>query len=229
MAKLRRDLENLVIVPTHGVFIGGLVGAPNDDKNWIGIFPGEGKCYFEHAVEGILQITRDTNALLLFSGGKTRPDAGPLGEAVSYWLMVKGAELLVPFLEERAGTEDYAKNSYSHIPYSVARFKQINMHGRTPEKITICGWKFKEKRFLMYAQDAGWPLDRLFYIGVNNPEGDEKDLSSPLAKAIDGEKVAIAEHNEYSQGNGGKLLEKKRLRNPQFTHINPYGIAEGLW
>ncbi|PNX79239.1 hypothetical protein L195_g035223 [Trifolium pratense] len=47
--------------------------------------PGQAKTFVKHIEEGVEIVDRDEDALLLFSGGETRKDAGPRSEAQSYW------------------------------------------------------------------------------------------------------------------------------------------------
>lgn len=48
--------------------------------------------FLAHIKEGIESTARDDEALLLFSGGETRKDAGPRSEAQSYWAVAESKE-----------------------------------------------------------------------------------------------------------------------------------------
>ena len=73
-----RSEIDLIIVPGHGVCRENRT-APDMaglDTSWVGIFPGEGPCYVEHTQEGVRLASENPKALLVFSGGQTREDAG---------------------------------------------------------------------------------------------------------------------------------------------------------
>ena len=53
--------------------------------------PGQAHSFVEHIQEGVAQAEADTTALLLFSGGQTRKEAGPRSEAEGYWLVAEAA------------------------------------------------------------------------------------------------------------------------------------------
>ena len=51
--------------------------------------PGQVHSFVEHIKMGVEEAARDPGALLLFSGGKTRRDAGPRAEGEGYWLVAE--------------------------------------------------------------------------------------------------------------------------------------------
>jgi hypothetical protein len=55
----------------------------------ISVFSGQAATFLAHIKEGVEIAARDQDALLLFSGGGTRKDAGPRSEAHSYWAIAE--------------------------------------------------------------------------------------------------------------------------------------------
>ncbi len=51
-------------------------------------FPGEAQSFLDHIKLGIQEAAADPEAMLLFSGGQTRREAGPRSEGLSYWVSV---------------------------------------------------------------------------------------------------------------------------------------------
>lgn len=49
------------------------------------------------------------------------------------------------FMLERVYSEEFARDSYENLLFSLCRFHEIT--GRYPDKITVIGFGFKEKRF----------------------------------------------------------------------------------
>src|SRR5438105_1852829 len=74
--------KTLVLVPGHGVCTNPV--EPNRDDSWHGIFPNEARLLVEHICAGVRLAVQDPSAVLVFSGGMTRPSAGELSEALSY-------------------------------------------------------------------------------------------------------------------------------------------------
>ena len=58
---------------------------PLDGASWIlqDFQRGEGACYVEHIRRGVEIAAGNASALLIFSGGQTRAEAGPRSEAES--------------------------------------------------------------------------------------------------------------------------------------------------
>ena len=82
-----RTEAELVIVPGHGVCQQGCTAPAiaGLDSSWVGIFPGEGPFYIDHARRAVELVAGDTRCLLVLSGGQTREAAGRRSEAESYW------------------------------------------------------------------------------------------------------------------------------------------------
>jgi hypothetical protein len=205
------NLEELVLVPGHGVYIGKKPDHIPLDEHWVGIFPGEGKYYAEHADAGVLKTAELEKALLIFTGGQTRAPAGPRSEAMSYWLLEDQKNWLDnPDVKKQATTEEYARDSFENVQFGIARFKQCT--GEYPKHISVCGWGFKKDRFNFHAETLGI-LDIFTYIGVNEPEGVENVRGF--------EEKTLEDFRQFPRGDQGVLLEKKLKRDP-FLRGNPY-------
>lgn len=82
-------LRNLVMVAGHSIYTSNNCGKIEKEDSWFlesyQRNPGQAATFLMHIKEGIEIVDRDEDALLLFSGGETRKDAGPRSEAQSYW------------------------------------------------------------------------------------------------------------------------------------------------
>ncbi|KAL6318409.1 hypothetical protein AAG906_041172 [Vitis piasezkii] len=76
-------LQNLVMVAGHSVFTSSSCGKVDKEDSWFL------ESYQKHPDDG---------ALLLFSGGETRKDAGPRSEAQSYWAVAESEGWFGQFL-----------------------------------------------------------------------------------------------------------------------------------
>ncbi|KAF9620862.1 hypothetical protein IFM89_015103 [Coptis chinensis] len=54
--------------------------------------PGQATTFLRHIKEGVDIVSKDKEALVLFSGGETRKDAGPRSEAQSYWAVAESKD-----------------------------------------------------------------------------------------------------------------------------------------
>jgi hypothetical protein len=218
-----RNESHLIIVPGHGVCKKDYTGptvAPRD-SSWVGIFPGEGPFYIAHAEQGVRLAVNDLTALLVFSGGQTREDAGRRSEAESYWeIASQSREWNWPAVQDRAFREDYARDSLENLLFAIAVFKQET--GGWPTMITVCGWKFKEKRYSLHRQAIKWPKQKFVYIGVNDPAGDA------LAKAQAGEKAKVESVTRDLFLVGSEWVAQREQRDP-FHRCHPYrGVDRDL-
>lgn len=117
----------------------------------------------------------------------------------------------------RMTTEDFALDSFENLLFSIARFREYT--GMYPEKITVVGYRFKEKRFkdlharalrLQQHKPAGDGSDRFTYVGID-----------------DAHRNTTHQDNAYEQfykdlyGCHHRLLEKRRKRNSA-RRLPPY-------
>lgn len=69
-------------------------------------------------------------------------------------------------LLERAHSEEYARDSYENVLFSLCRFFEIT--GRYPEKVTVIGFAFKEKRFKdLHRKAVRFPKERYVPVGLS--------------------------------------------------------------
>ncbi|KAI8875041.1 hypothetical protein K501DRAFT_203429, partial [Backusella circina FSU 941] len=85
-----------IVVAGHAIYRGPLIVSElSSDANWV-LEPfqkgGQVNTFVQHIQKGIDILKDDPDAVLIFSGGETRPSAGPRSEAVSYWNI---AQLLI--------------------------------------------------------------------------------------------------------------------------------------
>jgi hypothetical protein len=205
--KSHAEAKYLIIVPGHAVYMGKEAAHANLDEHWKGGFKGEAVYYTQHALAGVEEARRD-KSILLFSGGLTR-ESTIYSEGQSYWELANQHNWLDnQDLRKRAAPEIFARDSFENLAFGVGKFTY--MAGEKPQLIVICGWTFKEERYRMHADALGIRQENLYYIGVNNPEGDA------LTGALKGEVKAVADFNTTPLGNEGILAEKRALRDPFF-------------
>ena len=96
------DLHNLVMVATHLVYTSTSCEEVDKDDSWVLLsyqkHPGQAATFVEHIRGGVEIAAKDDEALLLFSGGETRNEAGPRSEAQSYWLVAESQGWFGEFL-----------------------------------------------------------------------------------------------------------------------------------
>lgn len=83
-------LKNLILVAGHSVFTGTDFTKVSLESSWYlesyQKVKGEANSFLEHIRLGVKAAAEDPTALLLFSGGQTRAEAGPRSEGLSYVL-----------------------------------------------------------------------------------------------------------------------------------------------
>ncbi|CAL1708221.1 unnamed protein product [Somion occarium] len=183
LESLNRDksilgLNHLVVVPGHGIWKGSGPEDILDEDKWIleSHQRGGGRipAFVKHVETGVKTTLADEHALLVFSGGQTRPSSTTT-EAESYLRVARISGLLpndtLPFL--RATTEDHALDSFQNLLFSIARFHEYT--GHYPTKITVVGYEMKRRRFTeLHRAALRWPQSRFYYIGVD-AEADHRD------------------------------------------------------
>ncbi|XP_010912633.1 uncharacterized protein C57A10.07 [Elaeis guineensis] len=213
------NLRNLVMVAGHSIYTSNSCGKIDREDSWFlepyQRHPGQAATFLSHIREGVEIASKDEGALLLFSGGETRRDAGPRSEAQSYWAVAesKGWFGKQDSVRNRALTEEHARDSFENLLFSVCRFRELA--GTYPQNITVVSYDFKEERFTHLHRSAiGFPDGRFFYFGTP---------ASPTAKeaAKKGEASVRAQFQEDPYGCLGSLHRKKLKRDP-FHRTVPY-------
>ncbi|HXG46087.1 MAG TPA: hypothetical protein VNO52_00555 [Methylomirabilota bacterium] len=203
------DLANAVIVAGHAVFLGEGHDDATDPRRWY-LLPyqvGEVPCYLEHVRVAVEQAAADPRALLIFSGGQTRAEAGPRSEALGYWRIAAGlawwghAEVAA-----RCAVEDYSRDSFENLLFGLCRFFECT--GRYPERVTVVSWAFKRERFDHHRAALRLPRDRFQFIGPNDPPARKTALQGEAAT------LALFARDPYGALPGGALDRKRGERNP---------------
>lgn len=152
-------------------------------------------------------LRADPSAVLLFSGGITRPIHPFQSEAQSYLALAFETNLVPLHLQSRAFTEDYALDSFQNLLFSIMRYHELALaalaatataaDGATaadaaagteheaktssswPEKITVIGFEMKRKRFVELHRTAlRWPEARFEYIGVDLADSEKSQRAA---------------------------------------------------
>ncbi|XVF64389.1 hypothetical protein PTKIN_Ptkin09bG0165500 [Pterospermum kingtungense] len=212
-------LKNLVMVAGHSVYTSSSCGKVDKEDSWFlepyQKNPGQAATFLAHIKEGIESTARDDEALLLFSGGETRKDAGPRSEAQSYWAVAESKEWFgkEESVKWRALTEEHARDSFENLLFSVCRFRELT--GTYPHNITVVSYDFKEERFAHLHRSAiGFPEWRFLYRGT------PASLTSKEA-ALKGEASVRTQFEQDPYGCMGSLKRKKVGRDP-FHRSIPY-------
>lgn len=202
-----------IVVCGHAIYTGGPHLQPpvaaEQDQYWaLQTFQqGEGPYYIEHIRAGVELAATDRNSLLIFSGGQTR-HPNILSEAQSYYHLAALFKFWGhPTVQSRTTTEEFARDSYDNVLFTIARF--FECVGIFPQRVSIISWAFKRKRFEHHALAIGWPLQKFSFVGIGTPD----DLQSALTS----EARALLECKQDSTGygkDGGALGKKKMARNP---------------
>lgn len=208
-------LETLVLVPGHAVYLGGGSDSATTDGRWVlnNFQSREPRRYIEQIRAAVELVAAQPDALLVFSGGQTRIEAGPRSESQGYWLVAEYFRWWDhPSVPRRATTEEFARDSFENLLFGIARFREST--NRYPRSIDVVGWRFKKNRFDFHRQTIRWPSERRFeYHGVNDPE--DIDVYQT------GEAKTLAAFHRDPFGSEGELSEKRRRRNP-FLRQHPY-------
>ncbi|KAI9144254.1 hypothetical protein BKA69DRAFT_1056549 [Paraphysoderma sedebokerense] len=189
------NIQDLVIVTGHGVFTGfnllpdGIdISKDNtldadknrkirswleSERNWFLMpyqlnqsIPGT---FLQHIEKGVELAKESTQSLLLFSGGHTREAAGARSEAQSYYQIAQVLRWLDSSLQDRTFTEEFARDSYENLLFSICRFKELT--GHYPRNISLISYPHKHHRFLnLHLRAIRFPPNRFTFIGHPMPD-----------------------------------------------------------
>ncbi|CAA3007202.1 uncharacterized protein C57A10.07-like [Olea europaea subsp. europaea] len=211
--------KNLVTVAGHSIYTSSSCEKVDNEDSWFlesyQRHPGQAATFVTHIQKGVDIAADDDEALLLFSGGETRKDAGPRSEAQSYWVVAesKGWFGKQDNVRSRALTEEHARDSFENLLFSVCRFRELT--GTYPQNITVVGYDFKEERFVRLHRSAiGFPEARFSYAGTPSSQNSRE-------AALKGEALVRAQFQDDPYGCLGSLRRKKLGRNP-FHRSIPY-------
>jgi hypothetical protein len=112
-------------------------------------------------------------------------------------------------VNERAITEEFALDSFQNVLFSLCRFHEFT--GDWPRRITVAGWKFKQRRFVdLHRAAVRLPAERFEYAGINDPPHLE------MAEPEEAANCRAFEADPY--GSCSSLLDKRDRRNPFHRH-----------
>jgi len=202
--------SNLIVVTGHSILRYNHTDI-NENEGWYLLpyqkIPGQAESFVEHIKIGIKEAEKDEKAILLFSGGSTRMEAGPMTEGQSYWTVAEEKNWFGNnMVRTKAFTENFARDSFENVLFSICRFKELS--GQYPRNITVVSYNFKEKRFVDIHREAiCFPLERFHFIGIDYPE-------EGLAEAMKGEAKVVRKFEADPYGIHGDLKHKIFGRDP---------------
>ncbi len=208
--------RDLVVVACHAPFKESTAQVPGDtmrDDAWVlqDFQRGEPPYYIEHLRRGVELVAAAPEALLVLSGGHTRREAGRRwSEAATYFALAghfawwAGSAGAAAELRARTALEDFSRDSFENLLFSLCRFQQIT--GRWPREVTLVSWAFKRERFERHAEAIRFPADRFRFAGCGEPADREA--------ALRGEAATLREFTLNRHGSDGVLAAKRACRNP---------------
>jgi hypothetical protein len=204
-----KRLQNLIIVACHSVYRGFDFKHPESQSSWLLLdyqkVPGIGHSFLKHIRLGIKQAAADPEAMLLFSGGKTRKEAGPRAEALGYWLVAEANDWFGHHasVRERAFTEDHARDSFENLLFGLCRFYELT--GHYPASVVVVSYEFKRERFSeLHRAALRWPMRRFDFVGT----------PAVTEGAEIGESSTFNEFEKDPYGCGAVLAKKRASRDP---------------
>jgi len=213
---------DLVVVAGHAIldFKGDLRQAGTYDACWH-LLPyqkkrGMPEAILGHIRAGIAAAAQNREALLVFSGGETRRDVGPISEGASYFaisdaLSLWAEETNSPEVRSRTATEEFATDSFQNLLFSICRFHAVT--GRFPRHISLVSFSFKRRRFEdLHAHALRWPTERFTYISIDPDAKSGFDLELATQGELEN---ALKPFETDKYGCHSKVLTQKReQRNP---------------
>jgi hypothetical protein len=223
------ELQDLILVAGHALFKKEIDAVPDHPENDAGWFlqpfqKGEPPFYIEHIRRGVVLLANNPAALLVFSGGHTRPEGGlRWSEARTYleiarhfkWWVPDSATNLQRSAEAHTITEEYARDSFENVLFGICRFQQVV--GRYPRNLTVVSWAFKRPRFDFHRATVRFPSGRFHFDGFNDP----------LIPQWQNEAGALHDFIESRYGSDGKAGAKRAARNP-FDQRHDYRTCPGM-
>jgi hypothetical protein len=244
-AKLNRRMSSsqynhLIVVAGHAVMrLNHLLDADKSDEGWYLLDYQKGQGYpsiiTSHIQTGIKLANQDSSAILLFSGGQTRKDVGPLSEAASYYYLAEEKQWIVSTdnektasaaegvayqsLRNRVFLEEYARDSFENLLFSICRYYELtNMY---PQHITMIGFDFKRQRFTdLHRMAIQYPYSNFTYVGIQSPQN-----MFDQQRAEHGEEIVLNEFRQDLYGCHNDELAHKRISRNPFHRTIPYELA----
>ena len=208
------SLHTLIIVATHGIHYGNSFDNIRTDESLWSLEDyqkgnGQINAFIDHIEKGIELTSKDPHSLLLFSGGETRQEAGPINLGYSYWRIAEQMDWFgfkqTNDVRKRTDIETLSRDSMENLLYSICRFYELT--GHYPNKIIVVGFEFKRHRFeQMHRAAIKYPSDHFEYVGIDHPHPD-------VARTGEMENsIKPFENDPY--GCSESMIRKKNQRNP---------------
>jgi hypothetical protein len=93
-ANALKNCNHLIVVCGHAITVAESLDAVKTKDSVWSLLPYQKnqdlpQTFVEHIQRGVEVANADPNSLLIFSGGQSRPTAGPRSEGLSYWLVAE--------------------------------------------------------------------------------------------------------------------------------------------
>jgi len=210
------------MVAGHAVYTSSKCEKPEGENSWYlepyQQHPGQASTFVHHIQAGVEAAAQSEEALLLFSGGETRQDAGPRSEAQSYWNVAESKDWFGKreSVRWRTLTEEFARDSFENLLFSLCRFRELT--GHYPSNVTVVSYDFKEQRFT-----------KLHRLALRLPESQFSFVGVPISPtsqvaAMKGEEKVLEMFEEDPYGCKGDL-RKKRINRDPFLRSLPYPVG----
>ena len=228
-------IDTLIVVCCHAIWVGepetDAFGLENLEDGWL-IEPfqnGETSTFIKHIQAGLDILRNNESAILVFSGGATKPNRTKLFEAGTYRHFIAHNE---PHEfhqnSDRIFTEDFATDSFQNILFSLLGYPRY-VHEwynhrpglfpgsaqfavpSSPRQLIVIGHEFKKARFKeLHLPALRYPtiLSRLTYIGIDPPFEEQK-----MQEIKDGDaKRGYGVWKDDLYGTGPVLAQKRMTR-----------------
>ena len=179
----------LIMVACHATLIGIDHSNIDNEDNWslAEMQRGQLATYIDHIQKGVELAAANPHAILMFSGGQTRREAGPRSEAYSYWVAAEAKNWWGhPEVKNRTVIEEFARDSMENVMFSLCRFREV--YSAYPRFLTVVSYSYKKKRFTdLHRAAVAWPLDKFHFIGVDpevNPYNDQGNIDKYVFKLL---------------------------------------------
>ncbi|CAM9787246.1 unnamed protein product, partial [Chrysoparadoxa australica] len=231
------QLERLIVVTGHATTMSS--GCHHDltsDKGWYLLSYQRDKdipaSLLDHIKHGVELAHSDPKALLVFTGNvsHTRRFVQKSEASAYYFAALESGwwgtpEVMISPVQARACGEDFSRDSFENVLFSVARFREVT--GHYPTHLTVVGYDFKEWRFKnLHMPALGWPLKRFTYAGLV-PQGAKFDHEG-ARRGEEENSVVPFSHDPYGCIDP-KLVRKKAERcliQPCFTFDRAHAYRE---
>ena len=196
-------IDTLIVVCCHAIWVGepetDAFGLENLEDGWLieSFQNGETSTFIKHIQAGLDILRNNESAILVFSGGATKPNRTKLTEAGTYGQFVLQNEPPdFHNISDRIFTEDFATDSFQNILFSLLgypRFVHECYNHRpglfagtataqldipfSPQQLIVIGHEFKKARFEeLHLPALRYPTDpsRFMYIGIDPPFEEHK-------------------------------------------------------